>query len=386
LINNGRKRLITEFNPSYDRFDINWDPVIKRWTEGSRTDRLLVDYYPYSDDKSGFPLELFFYHQILQDCHLQDPDFFYSIQAFGFKDFNYQSKWKWWRQPAPEEMNIALMLPLAHGAKGIIFWKYYTNMKWEGDSFSEDKIMEMDLVLWDNAAKKYVPTALWHKIKNDIAPRLKGTFGKILLKLKYTGMNSSSYSFEPGEKVAGFNYLSFSGNPDPGRKRFYDYHAGLFTDNTDPDDRYFMVVNTNPAVTGPYRLNLQSPDPRYKNFRLSNVEGGLDTTFTNKFSFILNYPPGEGFLYRLSPVVKYGGILIEDETINGIENLRGKLIISPGTALVIKGTYNLYDTIEVSEGGKLIMEDDARVNHFGGKIIYGATSKVYQELISKEKK
>ncbi len=83
-------------------------------------------------------------------------------------------------------------------------------------------------------------------------------------------------------------------------------------------------------------------------------------------------PQGEGRLYRVSPVVLYGGRLIHDETISNSTTLIDEMIIENAATLTINTTYNADRDIRVKAGGRIVTTN-------GGTIIFYEGSKLIVE-------
>lgn len=76
------------------------------------------------------------------------------------------------------------MLALAHGSKGIMFWKYFTNNHYGLGATCPDTVASEGIV--GLMADGFPKSELWYLIKDNLAPRLKGKLGKTLLSLDYT--------------------------------------------------------------------------------------------------------------------------------------------------------------------------------------------------------
>src|SRR5690606_29996287 len=71
---------------------------------------------------------------------------------------------------------------------------------------------------------------------------------------------------------------------------------------------------------------------------------------------------GDAKLYRVTPVVHYGGDLIYDETISGTNTLtESDLKIKDGARLTVSGTYNIERDIIVEQGGELVLNAGAQL-------------------------
>jgi len=117
----GGRPLITQFYPQWNGWR-NGDRTIPKFMQLVNPDKLMFWNFPY---KVGISSEdgLEFLRPLLQEGSENDPDFWYMGQGFG------QVSWEnglycGWRKPDSMELKASVMLALAHGAKGILFFKY----------------------------------------------------------------------------------------------------------------------------------------------------------------------------------------------------------------------------------------------------------------------
>src|SRR5690606_29085839 len=75
--------------------------------------------------------------------------------------------------------------------------------------------------------------------------------------------------------------------------------------------------------------------------------------------------PGEGKLYKVSPVVKFGGRLIYSETTSGTQTLHDVMTIDNNTTLTINGTYNCEADI-IIKNGNIVTSNGVTVNFLNG--------------------
>ncbi|HOJ19800.1 MAG TPA: hypothetical protein PLT92_14645, partial [Ignavibacteriaceae bacterium] len=75
---------------------------------------------------------------------------------------------------------------------------------------------------------------------------------------------------------------------------------------------------------------------------------------------------GDARLYRIYPVVKYGGELNYDETVTNESLSENDLIVKNGATLTINGTYNCHKNILVDTGGRLKIIEGSTLNFSGG--------------------
>ena len=132
-----------------------------------------------------------------------------------------------------------------------------------------------------------------------------------------------------------------------------------------PDNKYFLLANLNVNSSVTAKLQI-SNTTKFNNIIFRDVESKLseaNKTIGNNSSVksFFNIPPGEGYLFQVAPVVKYGGNLIFDEAINENCTLKGEMIIKNKATLTINSDYFVY--------GNIVVED--------GKIEYGENGKIH---------
>ena len=336
----GGAPLITEFYPDW-RITVNGDSQLVRYFNMAQPQKLMIDIYPFSPTKNPpVSSKLESLRQLFAIAHNLQPDFYYVGQGFGIR--NKKSNWQTWRFPELEELKSTVMLALAHGVKGIMFWNYNS---YTGTSDMVEGLVDRNLK----------PTELWYLIKNNLAPRLKGSLGKRLLELKYTGkyINISNDRSIPSTSTK-HDFLSIEKINNN-----YHWHAGFFERNNNPDNKYFLLVNLNVNSNATAKLKIDN-NTEYHNLSFRDVEGELPEAnkiikYNSSVTSFVNVPAGEGYLFQVAPVVKYGGNLIYDEAINESCLLKGKMTIKNNATLAINSDYYI--------DGKIVVED--------GKIEYG---------------
>lgn len=244
------------------------------------------------------------------------------------------------------------MLALAHGPKGIFFWPYYSyNTTSECGTILTDAIVDLN----NN------PTELYYEIKDNIFSRLNSALGNTLVKLKYKGsyINVTQQSQLPVSN----DFLTIQSNGLD-----FNWHAGFLPDKTDSvSNKYFLLVNLRTDTVRTAKLVI-SNNSGYNNLRVKNVEdSSLDTTVTNTECIIYQtLQAGDGKLYQVAPVVKYGGKLKYNETISGTNTLLGEMTVESGATLTINTNYNIHKNITVNSGGSIVVNPGATLNFYDG--------------------
>jgi len=117
--------LVNQFMPQWNGAR-NGDRTIPKFVELVQPDKLMFDSFPF---RTGHNNEFGFnYLRLLfQEASISDPEFWYVAQGFGQYFLSDPSVACGWRRPAADELKASVMLGLAHGCKGILFWKYSSN-------------------------------------------------------------------------------------------------------------------------------------------------------------------------------------------------------------------------------------------------------------------
>lgn len=116
--------LITTLMPTWDG-ERNGDRTIPKFVQFVNPQPLMIDFYPYWVNKTNeFGLELL--RNRLVEADSSQKDFWYVGQGFGELDSATRTTYLHWRKPSPSELNASVMLALAHGIKGLMFWNYWS--------------------------------------------------------------------------------------------------------------------------------------------------------------------------------------------------------------------------------------------------------------------
>jgi parallel beta-helix repeat protein len=367
---NPNSPLIVPFNPTWwHTLNVNGEDEIAMFYNIAKPKRITLSVNPCSDwnDILSFN-EIDWLRFNLQRTSALDSNFWFNAQAHGRWDIQNQ-KWATWRKPTPEELRSMVMLALSHGAKGI-------NFKWF-DSF-ESSGYYWDCIVDENAVPRH--DSIYYLIKDNLIPRLKGKLGKTLLTLNYTGdyLELRRYMGPNTAESETKNYLTLSTTPQNPTPFTYYFHAGFFESPNQIDNNHFLLTNLITYDDRWVNVGVTDNGSNYINTRFRNVEPeyGFDTTFTDEFSIDIQFPPGEGYLFQVAPVVKYGGKLIYPETISSTTTLLDEMIIQNGAALTINSTYNADRNITVTESGSIITTSGGTIKFYNGKnlIVEGAAT------------
>ena len=350
LRNAGSAPLITHF------FEVNvyknGEYIYEHFYNAVQPEKLMFDAYPFhtnplvGHDFESLPTKL-------QQSHELQPGFYYVPQAFGL----IYSSGQGWYKPSSEELNASVMLALAYGSKGIMFSDYYS---YQSDYGFVDAIVD------GQGNKSY----LWDHIHDNLVSRLIGNFGNLLLDLNYTGNYLQLQHFTPTQnplpQPPTYDYLTIglqASNHD------MNWHVGFLKEKEAAkcDNNYFLMANlwTNSEKTIQVKVTPPIDAQGYSNYRFRNIEpeNNFDITFNVQASSTLNFPAGEGYLFQVAPVVKYGGKLVYSEIVGDGMTLTGDMSIENGATLSVYETYYAKANIIVKAGGRID-------NYENGKIIF----------------
>ncbi len=150
-----------------------------------------------------------------------------------------------------------------------------------------------------------------------------------------------------------------------------NWHCGFLKRYAHPEDNYFMLANLYTITDSlTVRVKVNPPVQGYQNYRFRNVEGYFDETFQNYIIKDLTHTKGEGYLYQVAPVVKYGGKLIHNETISSSTTLIDEMIIENAATLTVNTTYNVDRDIRIKAGGRIVTTTGGTIKFYeGSKLI-----------------
>ena len=155
------------------------------------------------------------------------------------------------------------------------------------------------------------------------------------------------------------------------------WHFGFFNRPNYAEDKYFFTTNLMLwQDSSSIVVCVTPPLQGYSNYRFRNVEGYFDTTFNEWISYLLKLKKGEGYLYEVAPVVKYGGKLINNETISSETTLLDEMVIQNGATLTVNSTYNVDRDIRIRAGGRITTTNGGTLRFITGNklIVEGAAT------------
>ena len=269
--------------------------------------------------------------------------------------------------PNPVQFLYNVNMALLYGAKGIDVNDYYYFM-------NEDTLKRTGMVgVFSNTQAVYnkYPSPIWYTLRDEISPRLKGDFGKLL---KNITQQSQGELAQDNSQIE-MGSVKFN-KTWPG-----DYDCGVFEHN-DPDQRdkkYLMLVARwyNMYMRDPYPLNTECYGLTEKNYTVRDYytnESRYLTPINGKVTIYDGISAGTARLYELMPALKYGGQVMVTDTIKSNTELLGNLQINPNISLYIKdSTYTVSNIINIKNGGSI-----SRIGR--GNIVFSGTGKITNEV------
>lgn len=274
------------------------------------------------------------------------------------------------RAPTPAEMFYEANLKLMFGAKSLSLYRYFG----ADNDTNFTGLVNYDTTWYEPQTGYYHYTDRYWFVRNTLAPRLNGLFGKTIRNLKQTyqyagtdGVNTSSGNNCNKEYIKKIQAVQ----PDSNGLREGFMDLGFFNVAGGDNKKYFMLLNRyySDVLLDKYDITIQYLFP-YKNWLFTdyvdnntyNICAASDWTFL----FRDTITRGAAGLYGIKPVMIYGGTLNCDETILNSTTLNNDLIVNPGVTLTINDSLTSYGDIRLKDGSKL-----RTTNHsIGGTITF----------------
>jgi hypothetical protein len=215
-----------------------------------------------------------------------------------------------WRKPTMRELSCQTYVALAHGARGILYWKYGYTERYEHGYISG---------IYDTSG---IRTDLWDAIAYDINPYIKA-IDSTYLELTWDDAYyvNPEETFPSGKWISSINTWSHPDTPNPDTGW---YHIGQFTEGS---DKYVMLVNracsqgpddptAAPSVTATVKFdpNTLGLGPYVYIIDIATGTdsadwvGTPDTTYSAKLNGTIPFTtvlgPGEGRLFKIVETVQ----------------------------------------------------------------------------------
>ena len=354
----------------------------------------LIEYTDHSSNagpyKSGLRTMINYANNFTLNDKSDDKPFMHTIQVMREDWRNSNRFWYTkYRAPSANEIFVQGWLALCYGAKGLMYYCTWTGgdtvktHTWgllEREPNNPNGPWEVDCTV------HYTPNYRFNAVQ-ELNRQIDQVSSEIL---KLTWVNG--YNIHKGESLAG-NYISgiTSYYYDDPYHIIYDNHKyvelGEFKKTTEFNDtlKYFLLVNRRCESSDLRHIvaNFNITNSAYINWGIKDIGSGRLWTRKKTESLDDTLSPGTGKLYRLAPVVLYGGDLNYNETVAGPCTLTGDLTIKAGVTLIVAGTYNIHANITLESGGSLLVSGFAHLNiQAGSKLNFANNSgiTVYGQL------
>ncbi len=354
-ISQGNRKMHTAFYPQWTGTRNN-EPTVGRWIDEAEPTKLMYYYYPYKVGKTGL-LSLAIQHNILNrliDDGYDMSEYYFTPQANAFWNDDYVQIN---RYPTNSEFNAQSLLALAGGAKGLVYWTYY--------SYSNDIGYRcrgfVDTL--KSGYQGFEPLEIWNFSKDTLIPRIRNNFQDILLNSDYTGQSYVNRR-EGGATINvsdELNDLTF----DVPLTDYSFIFSSMLENRYDQQLKHYFILNlsvdslSNTWNTKEPSVTFYSPFSSYTNIHLYDADNTFDSTYVDSLSVDLELPEGDGYLFSMAPSVRKGGEIISDETISGTDTLDLPLRVTNNAQLKIYGNYYIGADMIVDSGAVIVDSSQA---------------------------
>ncbi len=361
----------------------------------------------------SYPLAPSAYDTWLQE-HIDDPvnlsgvnysyisKLMFELSKKGMKVLNCPQAHLWYssghklKEPSNEELELQANLALTNNAKGVIWFSYVCDWSTIGSDYYARGIMDNGPLPRDSnvyGQNKYLKVCQIDSMlekRGHYIMSFEPTLTKNCIYRnsdeRFNFLNSTYFSdivtYKPGNLTPDCN------EDNPGENnplnlvyecKAYRYLQGAtFQISASDINKYFMIVNRR---CSPY-IDESSPDNRggrrdirvrfdtsgftgYNNWEIFCIDSNKTVaTFDKRALALLDlgwFMPGQGELYKISPVVPSGGILIADETLSGNVTCNGMI-------------YNNGHNITISPNAVVTFSDSAGIEMNGGCFVSGVNA------------
>ncbi|MDP2363359.1 MAG: hypothetical protein Q8M94_06270, partial [Ignavibacteria bacterium] len=337
-------RGIAEFYPQYGG-GRNGDNTIKKFNDMVGPAKIMMEFINYYLEPTTVD-EYERQRWLLHELDSFSPNFWYEPMIGEPRTDRLEPNSRCWlRMPENPELNASIMLALAHGAKGVIVWKM-SHGWYVFERNCNAQIFYKVLVDVDAAGNILEKNPLYYYFRDEFGPRITGILGETLMKLNY----SRNYEFLKNQtSSSNGSYLRiFRFVP---RGDDLNFHAGLLNSSSDVEEKYFLLTNLIHDGERMCDLSIQNSFTSYRNIRVKNVEGGFDTSFYSSTLITQTLEAGEGRLYQVAPVVKYGGTVITNDTIKSNLTVNMNLTLTDTIFINTDKIYTINAPIDLQNGG-----------------------------------
>jgi len=284
----------------------------------------------------------------------KNPNYMFTVQVGRWMDENNQGLTT---KLTKEQFLYLTNIGLLCGAKGICFDNYF-NLRDTNGNIKADGLYDYE---------SGIPENHYYTLRDTISPRMQGLFGKAIKNL-----NQESSQIDLDLRISNYTdeYIDSVKTNGVGNDTV-EVDIGIFSDSSNSDKKYLMLLsrwyNTNSADRYTFQFKT------YRNWviydYIDSISRGSSINTNNKGYFEDTISTGDARLYRIYPVVKYGGELNYDETVTLETLTENDLTINSGNTLTVVGTYDCYKNIVVNTGGRLDLRAGSTLNFYNGSKI-----------------
>ncbi len=298
--------------------------------------------------------------------------------------------WEIDREPTNEELDVMANLAVSYGARGLMWWAF---PGWDDYSVSGCPRHMYGMMNPDGSIRStnvYEQSKPKWEVFHDIGTRMK-VWEPYIMSFDNTNRHSYIYRNED-ERTSLINnsyfadvvsYLrgtgvpactndipenNYTGPTDPAlRYECKDdryLQVATFQKSADDGNKYFMVVNRrcSPLQSNHddgqryLRIRFNNSLPGPGSWKIIDLETGLTVnTFSKSANMLVDFgwlAPGQGKLYKLTPVLKSGGVLVSDEVITDENFICEDTVWNNGYNITFKGNGN---TISFTDSATIVM-------------------------------
>ena len=329
---------------------------------GSNQDPVTFPYSTWTDKENRVAILAFQYSNAKE----MDNNFGVSILCSAQK----YPPLAYFSDPPPSTILYNVNLALMFGAK---YFDLYTYFARNCETCVDSPGTYTGMVNYNGS--QYYFTNKWYMWRDKLKGRLNGLMGKTIKRLNpHPEVNPDKYL----EKITfgrDYNFIQQIVNTDSCTFQITNgsgdaFDLGFFADSLGRD--YFMLISRyynsecNPTLRIYFKPSHFQP---YRNLNLKNfITGGSITKTINQYLSV-SMDKGDAVFYGVFPVVKYGGELIENDTIKTNTELKEDMWIKNNVHLVIERGryYTVKDTITLEGTGFITGKGYLKIGQ-GGKV------------------
>ncbi len=269
------------------------------------------------------------------------------------------------REPQPSEILTQGWLAMCYGAKGLMYYTIATNTAESTGAVIHglfDSQGQIDYPCQDPRLQQ-IPNARYYAVQ-----KLNGQIDNIsseLMQLTWVDAFSAHQGIPSGKYVTNVSYPVTPNDAKYIEVGFFKKSDDMANDNLE----YLMVVNRRvlSSETKLITIQLNKSSSPYNNWKVTEVGQTTPCAYITKSgTFTYSFPPGEGRLFRIEPVLIAGGNLNYNDTITTAHTalLPANLTVQPSATLTISPGVTLHypdTTSMLSVFGTLQLKSDMTI-------------------------